>query len=219
LVVDQQPDDLAVRDVDHRLARLRVAVTGLGVRQRSQLVEGVEVGAGQPERLAFVQVAAQADVPVRQGEDRLRLREDVEVELRLADRPGLDREGGVGDHRSRSSARSGTTTSAPCSSSAFAWPTRSTPTTNPKRPALPALTPASASSNTAAAFGSTASAFAAARNVSGAGLPFRCSRAATTPSTRTSKSSSIPADRSTSCVFALAETTAVCRPASRAAFT
>ena len=34
LVVDEQAQDLAVRDVDHRLARLRVAVAGLGVGQR-----------------------------------------------------------------------------------------------------------------------------------------------------------------------------------------
>jgi hypothetical protein len=34
LVVDEQPDDLAVRDVHHRLARLRIAVAGFGVGQR-----------------------------------------------------------------------------------------------------------------------------------------------------------------------------------------
>ena len=34
LVLDQQPDDLAVGDVDDRLAVLGVAVAGLGVRQR-----------------------------------------------------------------------------------------------------------------------------------------------------------------------------------------
>ena len=35
LVVDEQPDELAVGDVDDRLAGLRVAVPGLGVRERS----------------------------------------------------------------------------------------------------------------------------------------------------------------------------------------
>ena len=35
LVVDQQPDQLAVGDVDDRLAGLRVAVGALGVRQRA----------------------------------------------------------------------------------------------------------------------------------------------------------------------------------------
>ena len=90
LVVDQQPDELAVGGVDDGLAVLRVAVAGLGVRQRARLVEAVEVGAGQPERLALVEVAAQADVAVGEREDRLRLREHVEVEDVLGDRPRLD---------------------------------------------------------------------------------------------------------------------------------
>ena len=92
LVVDQQPDDLAVGHVDDRLARLGVAVAGLGVGQRPQLVERVQVGAGQAVRLALVEVAAQPDVAVGEGEDRLGLREHVEVELGLAHRPRLDRE-------------------------------------------------------------------------------------------------------------------------------
>ena len=54
------------------------------------------------------------------------------------------------------------------------WPTRSTPTTQPNPPARPASTPATASSNTAHVRGLDAqSAAAAARNVSGAGLPRR----------------------------------------------
>lgn len=35
LIVDVQPDDLAVRDVDHRLPRLREAIAGLRVGQRA----------------------------------------------------------------------------------------------------------------------------------------------------------------------------------------
>ena len=35
LVVDEQPDELAVGDVDDRLAGLGVAVAGLGVRERA----------------------------------------------------------------------------------------------------------------------------------------------------------------------------------------
>src|SRR5215218_898609 len=54
LVVHQQPDDLAVRDVDDGLPVLRVAVGGLRVRQRSGLVVAVEVGAREPEGLALV---------------------------------------------------------------------------------------------------------------------------------------------------------------------
>ena len=41
LVVDDQAEDLAVGHVDDRLARLRVAVSRLGVRQRPQLMKPV----------------------------------------------------------------------------------------------------------------------------------------------------------------------------------
>ena len=101
LVVDEQADELAVGDVDDRLARLRVAVAGLRVGQRPQLVEGVQVGAGQAVRLALVEVAAQPDVAVGEREDRLGLGEHVE-RSRLVSRSGprLDRE----SWRARSSA-------------------------------------------------------------------------------------------------------------------
>ena len=175
LVVDQQPEHLAVGDVDDRLSRLGVAVGRLGVRQRAHLVEAVQERAGRARRLALVEVRPQADVPVGEREDRLGLGQQVEIEFALGDRPRLD-----GEHvgvpiiaRSSSSSRSPTTTSAPCARSASAWPVRSTPTTQPKRPARPASTPASASSNTAACAGSAPSARAPARKVSGAGLPAR----------------------------------------------
>ena len=45
-VVDQQPDQFTVGDVDDRLAGLGVAVGRLGLRHRPPLVEGVEVGPG-----------------------------------------------------------------------------------------------------------------------------------------------------------------------------
>src|SRR5262249_32648141 len=144
-----------------------------------------EVRAGKHVRLALVEVAAQADVPVRQREQRLALGQQVQVEMRLAQLPGVYRVRPLPDH-SRSS-RSLTTMSAPWTSSA-PWVRehatacgvsgaraspgssldRSTPTTHPKAPARPASTPASASSKTAACFGSTPSRCAAARNVSGA---------------------------------------------------
>ena len=41
LVIDQQPDDLAIGDVDHDLPRLGVAVAGLDVGQRARFVETV----------------------------------------------------------------------------------------------------------------------------------------------------------------------------------
>ncbi len=58
LVADQQAKDLAVGDVDNGLAGLRISITGLGVRQRPDFVERVQVGARQSEGFALVEVAA-----------------------------------------------------------------------------------------------------------------------------------------------------------------
>ena len=159
LVVNEKADHLGVGDVDHRLTGFGVAVTRLGEGQRAGLVDAAQVRAWQAVRFAFVQVASQADVAVGESEDGLALCEDVEVERRLPHAPRLDGVGGMGDHDGPiSSARSATTTSAPWEYSASAWPTRSTPTTRPNPPALPASTPDSASSKTAASPGSTPSA-------------------------------------------------------------
>ncbi|CAB4932518.1 unannotated protein [freshwater metagenome] len=131
-VADQQPDQLAVGHVDDGLALLREAVAGLRVGQRPLLEEAVEVGARDDGGLALLQRAAHADVPVGQGEHRFVDREAVVVDAGLGEGPGLDREvrAPLGhDGSPSSSARSVTTTSAPCSRSASAWPTRSTPTT------------------------------------------------------------------------------------------
>ncbi len=159
LVVNEQPDDLSVRDVYQRLAGLGVAERGLGIGEGDLFVHGVEVGAGDLVRLALVEVRAPADVAVGQREDRLCLCELLHVEAGLANRPRLYGEARVSD-QFISSARSLTTMSAPCCLRASACPARSTPTTRPKRPALPASTPASASSYTAAfsAFVSSSSA-------------------------------------------------------------
>jgi hypothetical protein len=93
LVVDQQTDELAGGDVDDRLARLGIPVAALRVRQRMLLVEPAQerprLGAG----LAFVEVPAQADVAIRQREQRLCLAQALQVEPRLAHRPRLDRQG------------------------------------------------------------------------------------------------------------------------------
>src|SRR5690554_6743457 len=149
LVIDEQAKRLAILDVDHRLPLFGVAISDLGIGQRHGLVDTVQVGAGQRVRLPFVQVAAQTDVPVGKREDRLGVRQLIEIQLRLDNFPRRDRVGIRLDHRSSSSsARSLTTMSAPPSRRASAWPTRSTPTTHPKSPARPASTPATASSNT-----------------------------------------------------------------------
>ena len=130
LIVDEQPDQLAVGDVDDGLPGLRQAVRRLGVGQRPYLVEPVEVGARQAVRLALVQVPAPAEVAVRQREHRLRLGQHVQVQHGLPQGPGLHAERRLLDHEwSSSSARSSTTMSAPCALRASACPTRSTPTT------------------------------------------------------------------------------------------
>src|SRR5215217_347485 len=216
LVVYEQADDLAVGDVDHRLASFGIAVAGLGIGQRSHLVERVEVGTRQPPGLALVEVAPQPNMPVGQREDRFGLSQQFEVELALRHRPRLYLEYVLPDHgRSKSSARSLTTTSAPLRRSASACPVRSTPTTQPNPPARPASTPACASSNTAASAGCAPSMRAAARKVSGAGLPASRSRSAIVPSMISSKRWSMPAATSTSRQLVLEETTARRSPWSR----
>src|SRR6266699_3875320 len=99
LVVDEQADEFAVGDIDGRLPGLGVGVSTLGIGQRAQLVEGVEVGAGKAVRLPLVEVAPQSDMSVGEGENGFGLRQGVEVESRLADTPLLDREGRMFDHR------------------------------------------------------------------------------------------------------------------------
>jgi len=95
LVLNEQAHDLPVRDVDDRLVALREAVAGFGVGHRAQLVEAREIGARHAERLTFVEVAADADMAVRECKDRLRLGKRIEVERCLAHDPRLDRERGV----------------------------------------------------------------------------------------------------------------------------
>src|SRR5262245_26090060 len=161
LVVDEEPDQLAIGHVDDGLADARAAVNGFAVVEWAQLVHGIQITARQAVRLALVEVGTQTDVAVRQREHGLALRQHIEVEPDLANRPGFDRKRVVrnheptvpspvrlssapsprlptppaGDSPSRSSARSVTTVSAPCSRSASAcscspsWSTRSTPTT------------------------------------------------------------------------------------------
>ena len=97
---------------------------------------------GQPVRVTLVEVAAHADVPVGQGEDRLALGQQLEIaQPQLADRPRLDRVARVRNHRS--CPRSVTTMSAPwvASSRPCCASSRLTPTTKPKPPARPACDP------------------------------------------------------------------------------
>jgi hypothetical protein len=96
LVLHQQPDQLAVGDVDDRLTRLRVPVPTLGVGQRPPLVERVEVRPRHRVRLPLVEVAPQPDVAVRQREHRLDLTHPVRIEPRFPHHPRLDREHATG---------------------------------------------------------------------------------------------------------------------------
>ena len=221
LVVDEQADDLAVRDVDDRLARLGIAVAGLGVGQRAQLVERVQVRPRQAERLALVEVPAQADVPVREREHRFGLGEHVEVEPRLAHGPRLDREGGMRDHgRSSSSARSETTTSAPCCAQRvrLADPVDADDEPEARRPARPRRRrarprtppPAALPPRARARRRGTCPARACPPDAPAARRRRRCAPR---------RGPSMPAAASTSWQFALDETTARRSPASRAART
>ena len=85
LVLDEQAQNLPVREVDDRLSLFRVAVPRLGVGQRMQFVEAVEVRSRQAERFTLVKVASQSDVAVGQREHGLGLRELLEIERRLPD--------------------------------------------------------------------------------------------------------------------------------------
>jgi len=87
LVLDQQPDDLAVGHVDHGLAGFRVAVPAFGVGQAVFLVEAIEVGARQAARLRLLERAAQADVPVGQRERRFSSLQRVHVQASPAQLP------------------------------------------------------------------------------------------------------------------------------------
>ena len=91
------------------------------------------------------------------------------------------------------SERSWITMSAPLCLSVSPVPLRSIPSVRPKFPFLPASTPETASSTTMHSPGIRPRFFEAVTNMSGSGFPFRLSCCDTSPSTRVSKRSSIPA--------------------------
>jgi hypothetical protein len=98
LVLDQQANDLAVGRVDHRLSRLRIAITRLGIRKRPRLVQTRQVCPQHTVRLALVEISPEPDVPIGQCEHRLGLGETRELERHLAHGPRLDRERSMLDH-------------------------------------------------------------------------------------------------------------------------
>ena len=191
-------------------------VGGLGVRQRPDLVEGVEVAAGQRERLALVEVAAQADVAVGQREDRLALAQQVEVQAALAHGPRLDVVDLALDHDpSISSARSSTTTSAPCGQEVGGL-VGAVDADDPSEVAgAPGLDARQGVLEDGRLLGRLDAQLPARPpgTCPAPACPAACARSATTPSTRASKRSSIPTARRIACVFALDDTTAVLQPA------
>ena len=220
LVVDQQPDQLAVGDVDDRLAGLGVAVAGLGVRQRAQLVERVQVGAGQAVRLALVQVAAQADVPVGQGEHRLGSGRAGPCPARSRAGPRLDRvapclimrsplcESSVEKFREVGDDDVG----AVLAQRRRPAPTRSTPTAA-EVPGVPGLDAGQGVLEDRGVVRGDAEVLGRGQEGVRGRLAFRCRSLATWPSTRASNRSLIPAELSTSTVLALDEHDRAVQPA------
>ena len=157
LAVDGDHDGLDVGDVDDGLPDAGEADSVLGVPDVPGLVEAVDEGAvGVRLDRALLVVATQAEVPVADREDGLALAEACGVVAVLRESPVLDGEAAAIDRVSRrcphgsNSARSLTTRSAPESRRVWAPTPRSTPTTRPNAPALPASVPETASSNTTA---------------------------------------------------------------------
>src|SRR5450432_2284312 len=68
LIVHEQPEQLAVGDVDHRLTGLREPVADLRIGQWAALIETVQVGAWKAVRVTLVEIPAPADMPVGQRE-------------------------------------------------------------------------------------------------------------------------------------------------------
>jgi len=80
-VIHQEAKELAVRDVDYRLAFLRIPIPSFCVRERKGFEESIEVGAWRVVWFALIEVPTQADVPVRKREDGLGLAEEFEMKL------------------------------------------------------------------------------------------------------------------------------------------
>ena len=215
LVVDEQADDLAVGDVDHRLARppgsrSRPPRRAAGASRRS--CSGRCPG-GRGARPPRGSRAARCGRWRARGSTRCGRARRGRARSRRPPTTRSEKQGCWITTRSSSSARSSTTIVAPCSRRASAWPTRSTPTTQAKLARAPGLDAGErVLEHRRLLRARRPSARAPARYVSGAGFPFRCSRSATTPSIRASKSCSIPAATSTSRQLVLEETTARRRP-------
>jgi hypothetical protein len=69
LIVNVEANQLAIGHVHDYLISFRVAVAGLGVGQRSKLVNSIEVRTRKPVGITLVEISAPTNVPVGQRED------------------------------------------------------------------------------------------------------------------------------------------------------
>jgi hypothetical protein len=92
LVVDVEPDDLRVRRVHDRLPDPREPERLLGVADGPRLVEAVHERAVHVAVAALLDVAAQTEVAVAHGEERLGASHVGDAEIRLDERPLVDGE-------------------------------------------------------------------------------------------------------------------------------
>ena len=99
LVVNEEADEFAIGTIDDRLSRFGIGVSSLGIGHRTQLVEGVQVGAWLTMWLPLIEVASQSDVSVGEGKNGLGLSQGVQVKSHLADAPLFEHEGRKVAHR------------------------------------------------------------------------------------------------------------------------
>ena len=90
LIINEETQQLAVGDIDHRLPRFGIAIPRLRIGQGEQFINGVQVGAGDTIWLPLIEIPPQPDMAVGERENRLRLRQNVQVEGGLADLPLFD---------------------------------------------------------------------------------------------------------------------------------
>ena len=159
-------------------------------------------------------------MPVGEREDRLGLREEVEIELRLAQRPRFDCEGRLRDHGcSSSSARSRDDDVGAVLAQRSACPTRSTPTTKPNFPGAAGGDSRQRVLEHGRLRGLDAERARREEERVGRGLSLQVLALEHDAVDDASNRSTIPAPSRTARQFALDETTAQRRPASRTALT
>jgi len=100
LILDQQPDDLAIRDAHHRLPILGITIPSLRTRQRPRLIQPSEIDPRQPKRLPLVEVRPHPHVPIGEREHQLCLHQEPKIKRSHVNRPPLNHKPRVLDHAS-----------------------------------------------------------------------------------------------------------------------